>query len=469
MSRVFNIRYILGISLVSALGGFLFGYDWVVIGGAKFFYERFFLITDIPRLQGIAMSSALIGCIPGAMFAGYLSDTFGRKKSLVSAAVLFTLSALGTGFATGFTSFMCYRILGGIGIGIASCISPIYIAEVSPRKMRGKFVSLNQLNIVIGILLAQIVNYLIAEPVPENAGNEFILQSWNGQMAWRWMFWAETIPAGLFFILALFIPESPRWLVKMKREEKAMITLGKIGGRAYAGTIIGEIRDSLLDVSQKIDYRALLDRKISPILLIGLVLAAFQQWCGINIVFNYAEEVFTSAGFGISDSLFTIVITGVVNLIFTLIALRTVDSLGRRKLMLFGSSGMALAYLLLGASYYMGLKGTVVLGVILIAIAIYAMSLAPITWVVLSEIFPNRVRGAAMAVATTTLWIASALLVLLFPVIKNWVNISGAFWLYAVICVLGYIFIRKRLPETKEKSLEEIEELFVKEKDTDRA
>jgi len=209
----------------------------------------------------------------------------------------------------------------------------------------------------------------------------------------------------------------------------------------------------------------LLNPKIRPILFIGLIIAALQQWCGINIVFNYAEEVFTSAGFGISDSFLTIVITGVVNLIFTLIAVRTVDSLGRRKLMLFGFSGMAIAYIFLGASYYLGLNGIIVVGVILIAIAIYAMSLAPITWVVLSEIFPNRVRGAAMAVATTTLWIASALLVLLFPIIKDWINSSGAFWLYAGICVLGYFYIRNKLPETKEKSLEEIEDLFTKEQE----
>ena len=460
MSEEINIRYVLGISLVSALGGFLFGYDWVVIGGAKFFYERFFMITDIPRMQGLAMSSALIGCIPGAMFAGYLSDTFGRKISLIVAALLFVISAVGTGYATGFTSFLIFRILGGTGIGIASCISPIYIAEVSPRKIRGKLVSLNQLNIVIGILVAQIVNYLIAEPVPENAANEFIMESWNGQSGWRWMFWAETIPAGFFFMLALFIPESPRWLVKTHKELKALSTLTKIGGKEYAKKLISEISKSFVDLTPKIDYRKLLEKKNRLVLVIGIVLAAFQQWCGINIVFNYAEEVFTSAGFGISDSLFNIILTGIVNLVFTLIAIRTVDGWGRRKLMLFGSAGLAITYLFLGAGYFLGLKGTFVLGVIIIAIAVYAMSLAPITWVVLSEIFPNRIRGAAMAVATTSLWIASTLLVILFPVIKEWINISGTFWLYAGICVLGYLFIRSRLPETKGKSLEEIETML---------
>ena len=458
----FNTAFLLRISLISALGGFLFGYDWVVIGGAKFFYERFFDLVATPHLQGLAMSSALLGCIPGALFAGYLSDKFGRKPTLIWAAVLFTLSALGSGLASDFTVFMIFRILGGIGIGLASCISPIYIAEVSPRKMRGKFVSLNQFNIVIGILAAQLTNFLIAREVPMGATDEFIRNSWNGQMGWRWMFWAEMIPAGVFFILAFFLPESPRWMIKMKREEQASLTLKKIGGPEYANSVVLEVRESFREVVQKMNYGELRKHSLRPILIVGMVLAAFQQWCGINIVFNYAEEVFTSAGFGISDALLNIVITGVVNLVFTLVAMRVVDGWGRRKLMLFGSLGLAATYVFLGAAFHLEWNGFLVLSIIVIALAVYAMSLAPITWVVLSEIFPNRVRGAAMAVATTTLWIASALLVLLFPLIKDWIQISGAFWLYALICVAGFLFIRKRLPETKGRSLEEIEEVFKK-------
>lgn len=456
----FNTAFILRISLISALGGFLFGYDWVVIGGAKFFYERFFDLVHTPHLQGLAMSSALLGCIPGALFAGFLSDRFGRKPTLIWAAVLFTLSALGSGLASDFTAFMIFRILGGVGIGLASCISPVYIAEVSPPKMRGKFVSLNQFNIVIGILAAQLSNFLIAQEVPTGATNEYILNSWNGQMGWRWMFWAEMLPAGVFFILAFFLPESPRWLIKMKREEQASLTLNRIGGQDYASRVVAEVRDSFRKAEQKMNYGELRKSSIRPILIVGMVLAAFQQWCGINIVFNYAEEVFTSAGFGISDALLNIVITGVVNLVFTLLAMRVVDGWGRRKLMLFGSLGLAATYIFLGAAFRLEWNGTWVLSIIVIALAVYAMSLAPITWVVLSEIFPNRVRGAAMAVATTTLWIASALLVLLFPLIKDWIQISGAFWLYALICVAGFIFIRNRLPETKGRSLEEIEEVF---------
>jgi len=456
----FNFRYILGISLVSALGGFLFGYDWVVIGGAKFFYERYFDITQIPHLQGIAMSSALIGCIPGALFAGYISDRFGRKRSLSLAAVLFVLSALGTGFSQSFPLFMLYRILGGFGVGMASVVSPIYIAEVSPRHMRGKLVAINQLNIVLGILAAQITNYLIAREVPLGASDEFILNSWNGQYAWRWMFWAETIPAGIFFCLAFFIPESPRWLVKSGHPDQALGILNRIGNQGYGALILHEIKTSLKEASQKIDYKALWSRKVRPVLILGLVLAFFQQWCGINIVFNYAEEVFTSAGFGISASLLNIVATGVVNLAFTIVALRTVDRLGRRKLMLLGAAGLAITYLVLGGCYYFKLNGTIVLGVILVAIGIYGLTLAPVTWVILSEIFPNRIRGAAMALASSTLWIASTLLVLLFPIIKSWINISGAFWLYAGICVFGFFFVKLNLPETKGKSLEEIESIF---------
>jgi len=452
-----NIRFVLGISLVAALGGLLFGYDWVVIGGAKFFYERFFGITDRPGLQGIAMSSALIGCIPGALLAGYLSDTFGRKWSLTTAAVSFTVSALGSGFANSFTGFMSFRITGGVGIGLASVISPVYIAELAPKSMRGKLVALNQLNIVIGILLAQLINYLIAEDVPQHAGNEYILNSWNGQTAWRWMFWSETAPAFLFFLLSFIIPESPRFLVRSNREEKALIILNKTGGDGYARSVLTDIRTSLSESTTGTRLSQLTGSKLRPVLVLGMILAAFQQWCGINIVFNYAEEVFTSAGFGISDSLFIIIITGVVNLVFTFIAIRTVDAWGRRKLMLFGAGGLALTYTVLGISYFTGARGGIVLIVITIAIAIYAMSLAPVTWVILSEIFPNKIRGTAMALATATLWVASTLLVLLFPFINDLINISGAFWLYALICIAGFFYIRRKLPETRGKSLEEVE------------
>jgi sugar porter (SP) family MFS transporter len=456
----FNFRYILRISIVSALGGLLFGYDWVVIGGAKPFYERFFYITNSPALQGLGMSSALIGCVIGAAFAGGLSDRFGRRMILICSALLFTFSAVGTGFAYGIVDFVIYRLVGGLGIGLASTISPMYIAEVSPSNYRGRFVSLNQLTIVIGILAAQIINYLIAEAVPPGASDRMIFESWNGQMGWRWMFWAETAPAGLFLLLAFFIPESPRWLLKVNQSEKSLDVLARIGGNDYAGDERTNIESTLKNTSARVEFSTLFEKKIKPIIMIGILLAVFQQWCGINVVFNYAEEIFAAAGYGVTDILFNIILTGSVNLIFTLVAIQTVDKWGRKNLMLFGFSGLAVAYVLLGASYYFAVKGIFVLIIVITAIAVYAMSLAPVTWVVLSEIFPNRVRGAAMSVATTSLWIACTILTFTFPFLNQNLNSYGSFWLYAAICVAGFIFIKTKLLETKGKSLEQVEAIL---------
>ena len=452
-----NLRYVIGISAISALGGFLFGYDWVVIGGAKPFYERFFGIAGDPGMQGLMMSSALIGCIPGALLSGWLSDRFGRKSSLLVAAFLFTVSALGTGLSDSLSIFLTFRILGGAGIGIASAISPMYIAEVAPARMRGGLVSLNQLNIVLGILAAQIINYLIAREVPPDATDLFIRESWNGQMGWRWMFWAETVPAGLFFLLVFAIPESPRWLAKVSKWDRARDILARIGGEVYAMKSGEEIAASLRNAAGRVDFRALRSRQVRPVLLIGIILAVFQQWCGINVVFNYAEEVFSAAGYGVTDILFNIVITGATNLVFTFVAIRTVDRFGRKKLMLIGAGGLSLVYLVLGGSYYLHAGGIPIVSIIVLGIAVYAMSLAPVTWVVLSEIFPNRVRGAAMAVATTSLWIASSILVLTFPYLNHSLHTHGTFWLYSAVCLAGFLFILYRLPETRGKTLEEIE------------
>ncbi|HEY3389495.1 MAG TPA: sugar porter family MFS transporter [Prolixibacteraceae bacterium] len=453
----FNKQFILGITLVSAMGGLLFGYDWVVIGGAKPFYERFFDITNSPYLQGWAMSSALIGCLFGAMASGYLADRFGRKRPLIAAAALFTIAAIGTGAANQFTLFVIFRLVGGLGIGLASAISPMYIAEISPAKMRGRLVSVNQLTIVIGILAAQIINYLIAEKVPEGITDGMILQSWNGQTGWRWMFWAGTVPAVLFFIFSFFIPESPRFLAKSGKWEAAAAILKKIGGTQYSIQEQKEISETIHGSSSKIDWKALSSKKVRPALILGVVLAVFQQWCGINVIFNYAEEIFTSAGYSVGDMLFNIVITGTVNLVFTFLAMRMVDSWGRRKLMLLGSIGLAIIYFMLGSSYYFELKGLAILVLVMVAIATYAMTLAPITWVVLSEIFPNSIRGTAMAISTTALWIACFVLTYTFPILNKLLNASGTFWLYGFICLFGFLFILKKLPETKGKSLEEIE------------
>jgi sugar porter (SP) family MFS transporter len=454
-----NRKFILGITLVSAMGGLLFGYDWVVIGGAKPFYERFFDITQSPHLQGWAMSSALIGCLVGAMISGFLSDLYGRKIPLIAAASLFTVAAIGTGAVNQFTAFVLFRIIGGIGIGLASAISPMYIAEISPARMRGRLVSINQLTIVIGILAAQIINYLIADKVGAGATDQSILQSWNGQTGWRWMFWAGSFPALLFFILTFFIPESPRFLAKSDKWEEALKILAKIGGKNYAAQEMESISEALKGSAKKEEWKILTNKKIRPILILGIILAVFQQWCGINVIFNYAEEIFTSAGYSVNDMLFNIVITGTVNLIFTLLAMRMVDSWGRRKLMLLGSAGLAIIYFTLGTSYFFELKGIAILILVMIAISTYAMTLAPITWVVLSEIFPNSIRGAAMAVATTALWIACFVLTYTFPILNKMLHASGTFWLYAFICFSGFFYILKNLPETKGKSLEEIEKM----------
>lgn len=457
----YNMNYIWFISLVAAMGGLLFGYDWVVIGGAKPFYEKFYNLTSSFQI-GWAMSSALAGCLIGALMAGGLSDNFGRKKLLISAGFMFTLSAVGTALATTFALFVIYRLIGGIGIGLASTLSPMYIAEVSPAKIRGRFVSINQLTIVIGILMAQYINWLIAKPVPENASAEFILSSWNGQVGWRWMFGAETVPALIFFILMFLVPESPRWLIKNAKEDKATRILLKIGGKKYSDDSLAEIRETLADEIQKVNVKNLFKPGMTKILGIGIFLAVFQQWCGINVIFNYAEEVFSQAGYGVSDILLNIVITGAVNLLFTFVAIFTVDRWGRRVLMLTGASGLAIIYLLIGFGYFIGSQGIHMLILVVTAIACYAMSLAPITWVVISEIFPNRIRGAAMSIAVSALWIACFILTYTFPFLNKSLGASGTFWIYSTICLIGFLFIKKQLPETKGKTLEKIEHEFVK-------
>lgn len=461
----FNFKYLIFLALASAMGGFLFGYDWVVIGGAKPFYELYFNISELPTLQGWAMSSALIGCILGAVLSGIVADRFGRKNPLIFSAVLFTLSAFGTGYVDNFTPFIIFRLIGGVGIGLASTLSPMFIAEIAPAKYRGQFVAINQLTIVIGILAAQIANLCIADAIPNTSSTATILNSWNGQMGWRWMFWAELIPALVFFLLMFLVPKSPRFLAKTANYDAAEKVLKRVGGETYAKEQLESIKMTLSKGDQrKISFSEFNSPKVKPILIIGIVLAVFQQWCGINIIFNYADEIFTAAGYSVGDMLFNIVITGSVNLLFTFIAMRTVDSWGRRKLLLFGSIGLAVVYAILGTAYYFQFTGWPVLLLVIIAIAIYAMSLAPITWVVLSEIFPNRLRGIAMSMATFALWIACFILTFTFPILNDKLGSYGTFWVYSLICVAGYLFIKAKLPETKGKSLEEIELELTKEK-----
>ena len=455
--------YLFLIAVISAMGGLLFGYDWVVIGGAKPFYEQYFDIAGNPALQGWAMSSALIGCLVGALIAGKFSDRFGRKPILILAAALFTLTSLGTGAANSFALFNVFRLIGGFAIGIASSLSPMYIAEIAPAKIRGRFVSINQLTVVLGILVSQVVNWLIAEPVAADATAEMIRMSWNGQWGWRWMFWAMMVPAVLFFIFSFILPESPRWLASNNKIEAARKVFARIGGSAYAEEQLAEIEESKgQEKSHQGGFRQLLHPSLRKVLIIGVVLAVFQQWCGINVIFNYAQEIFMEAGYGVSDVLMNIVVTGITNVIFTVIAMFVVDKWGRKALLKIGAFGLTLIYALMGSAYFFHVSGLPLLIVVVMAIACYAMTLAPVMWVVVSEIYPNRVRGVAMSVATFALWTACFLLTYTFPLLNTGLGAAGTFWLYGGICLLGGIFVCVRVPETKGKSLEELEKELVK-------
>ena len=436
------------ICAVSAMGGLLFGYDWVVIGGAKPFYEFYFGIGNSPIMQGIAMTTALVGCLVGAMVAGGAADKYGRKPLLMLSAVLFTISAIGTGLFNSFTLFNIARFVGGVGIGVASALAPMYIAEVSPTQIRGRMVSLNQMTIVLGILAAQIVNMLLARNT--SVATE---QAWNIEWGWRWMFWAETFPAALFLAMSFFIPESPVYL-KMRSLTPTPSPKGE--GTGYSKDNIKVMTPLVLwkGVGGEAPYRR--------VLLLGLVIAVFQQWCGTNVIFNYAQEIFVGAGFDVDGMFINIVITGIANVIFTFAALYTIEKWGRRTLMLIGAGGLGMIYLILGTCYFFEVKGVLMVALVVAAISVYAMTLAPVTWTLLAEIFPNRVRGIAMATCTFALWVGCCTLTFSFPSMNAALGSSGTFWIYSVICIAAFTFLWYHCPETKGKSLEELERELTK-------
>ena len=449
--------YVWGIALAAAMGGLLFGYDWVVIGGARQFYEAYFGLTS-EYLIGWANSCALVGCFFGSFIAGYLGDRFGRRRVLLVSAILFAISSGLTGWSYSFASFIFWRIVGGTAIGLSSNISPMYIAEISPAAVRGRLVSLNQFAIVVGILLAQIANWQIARPIPEHIAHAAFLQTWNVQFGWRWMFCAVVVPAAAFTVMSLFIPESPRWLLSRGDDDAAYSVLTRVGGLSYSLAEAESIKRTIqTEAGSSTSWKDLWLPGIRRIVLVGMTLAVLQQWTGINILFNYAAEVYRSAGYGENDILLNIVITGTINLIFTVLAMLVVDRIGRRPMMLFGCIGIGISHILSGVAYREGWHGSAVLIMTLSAIACYALTLAPIAWVLISEIFPNKVRSQAVSVAVSALWISSFALTYTFPLINRVLGSSNTFLGYGVVCVLGALFVYFFVPETKGKTLEQIE------------
>ncbi|MEM9673111.1 MAG: sugar porter family MFS transporter [Cyclobacteriaceae bacterium] len=460
----YNQTYLWLISLTAALGGFLFGYDWVVVGGAKPFYEPFFQL-DTPALQGWGTSSALVGCMVGALACVALSDRYGRKRLLIFSGALFTLSALGTALASDFTWFNVYRIIGGIAMGIALNLSPMYIAEVSPPEKRGMFVTINQLLVMIGVLMAQIVNWrisLLDTALPVDATIEVIAQSWSGQAGWRWMFGVEAIPAFAFFALMFLVPESVRWLVKNGRSLEAETVLQKIGGSEFAQEQVNEVKLTLSkeDVSH-VNFKELLNSRILKLVGLGVFLSFLQQWSGLNVIIYYAADIFQAAGYNLQQMMLNIVVIGTVMVLAVLVTMATVDKLGRKTLLLFGTSSMAVVYALIGYCFYADYQGLVIVLLVLANVLFYSVTLAPLLWVVLSEIFPNRIRGAAMSIAAFAHWVGNFTLTFSFPTIKENLGWANNFWLYGLICAAGFVVLYLILPETKGKSLEEIEHELV--------
>ncbi|RZJ17606.1 MAG: MFS transporter [Acinetobacter sp.] len=440
----FNSSYIIGISFISALGGYLFGFDFAVISGALPFLRTEFMLNA--WWEGFLTGSLALGCIVGCLAAGKIADRYGRKPGLAIAAFVFAISSLGMAFSGSLSVFVAMRFAAGIGVGMASMLSPMYIAEVSPAKVRGRNVAINQLTIVVGILVTNLVNYRLADFGPD---------------AWRWMFGLGVVPSILFLIGVIWLPESPRWLMQKGKNEQAKKILNKIGSPDFVKTTVGDIEKSMVDHTGKQSYAAVFAKGVRPAVSVGITLAVFQQLCGINVVFNYTSTIFESVGASLDRQLFETVAIGLVNLIFTLFAMWQVDKLGRRPLMLIGSIGLSVTYIILAYLLQSGAAAGVVSIFVLLSISMYASSLAPVTWVLISEIFPNHIRGLASSVAIVSLWAAYFILVFTFPILAEKLGTYGPFYLYAVICFLGFLFVLKKVKETKGKTLEELENTFV--------
>ncbi len=447
--------YLIGVCLVAALGGLLFGYDTGVINGSLKFVQLKFELNA--AMKGFAASSALIACIFGAAFAGTLSDHLGRKKVLILSAALFLISAVGTALPKNLTQFIIFRIIGGLGVGAASMTSPMYIAEIAPARIRGRMVSLNQFAIIFGMLVVYFVNYFIA-----GSGDE----SWNTEIGWRWMFGSESIPAVLLLLLTFIIPESPRWLTKQGKKDKAAKILSHVDGSEYAQREMLQIEDTLTHESSSIGQ--LFQPGMKIVLVIGVVLAVLQQVTGINVFLYFGSEIFEKlGGENIDAALLQQVVVGATNLIFTVIAIWTVDKLGRKPLMITGSFGMGISLFAMGLAGMYQATGLWLLIFVLVYIASFALSVGPVTWVILSEIFPTKIRGRAMGIATICLWLSNTVVSQTFPMmdessflIKHF-NHGFPFFIYGTMCVVLIIFMWRYVPETKGKSLEEIEAMWL--------
>lgn len=443
MEQTYNNRYILGISFISALGGYLFGFDFAVISGALPFLREQFSLNAY--WEGFLAGSLGLGCIVGCLLAGKLAEKYGRKPGLSLAAIIFALSSLGMALSSGMSVFIFMRFVAGIGVGMASILSPLYIAEISPASVRGRNVAINQLTIVFGILITNLVNYKLAG---------------YGDQSWRMMFGLGVIPSVLFLIGVVYLPESPRWLMSNGQEERAAAILQKIGDKNYVTKTVSDFKQGFKS-QQKQSFAAVFSKAVRPAMTVGITLAVFQQLCGINVVFNFTSTIFESVGADLDRQLSETVAIGIVNTLFTLLAMWQVDKLGRRPLMLAGSLGLSIAYVVLATLLQSQAAPIWISIVVLVAIALYATSLAPVTWVLISEIFPNHIRGLASSAAVVCLWAAYFVLVFTFPIMASILGTYGPFYVYAVICMAAFLFIKKRVKETKGQTLEELENNFV--------
>jgi SP family arabinose:H+ symporter-like MFS transporter len=435
-----NSRFIWMTSMVAALGGLLFGFDTAIISGT-IPYISFYFGLDAYAL-GWAVSSILIGCGLGALIAGKLADACGRKFVLKACAIVFALSAIGVAIASSLPVFIAFRVIGGLGVGAAAMVSPMYVAEITPAARRGKMVALYQLAIVTGILLAYYVNYLF---------------DGIGVNNWRWMFASQTAPAALFWIMLLKVPDTPRWLVKKNRTREAMEVLERTAGTAYAENELKQILLSFQD-QQKTRIAELFSPLHRPIVLMGILIAVFQQVTGINAILYYAPVIFKETGINSSGSLLQTIGIGCVNVLATFIAIGWVDKIGRKPLLLYGSVCMAISLLVVGLCFhYRFFDYYIVLLFMIIYVGAFGATLGAVTWIVLSEIFPNRIRGLALSAATIALWMADFVVAGTFPVLSNGLGTSATLYIYAAFCVLSFVYTLLIVPETKGRSLEEIE------------